>query len=54
MGFRYLVRDQEVEGSTPFAPTLLVKHLHVGSSDQNALYSAVQGAGDKRIDRAKD
>ena len=22
MGFRYLVRDQEVEGSNPFAPTI--------------------------------
>jgi hypothetical protein len=25
MGFRYLVRDQEVEGSNPFAPTTLLE-----------------------------
>jgi hypothetical protein len=25
MGFRFIVRDQEVEGSNPFAPTNLLK-----------------------------
>jgi hypothetical protein len=25
MGFKYLVRDQEVDGSNPFAPTTLLK-----------------------------
>jgi NAD(P)H-flavin reductase len=28
---RFLVRDQEVEGSNPFAPTILLLHFHDGS-----------------------
>ncbi len=48
MGFKYLVRDQEVDGSNPFAPTILLESATYStrkSKERLVASQAVNGSG---------
>jgi len=57
MGFRFIVRDQEVEGSNPFAPTIYlatykmrksIERLGFSVADREASEYMFRAAGQKK------